>query len=534
MTRFAWIIGAVGVLALLSFGAHAVSADAILTEWAVVGGAGAVAVLAWLVLDRQAVQRYAASRGARYSVSALALVAVVGGALVALNVLAMRHDQRVDITVGQRHALAPQTEAVVTALDTPVEVVAFFSPGTPERIEFEDLIDGYTALSDQLTVAFHDPLAEPMLAREFEITSSAGTVVLRQGESQQRLETRFGEEALTNAIVRLTSGTEHRVCFATGHEELDPDDDQSASGLGLAVLKLEGQNYQVERINVLREGGVPARCESLVVADPQVDWPAAERELLARYLVQGGAAVVMLEPARVPGLAGDLARYNVAVGDDIVLEQNAYLQQLGGDASYLIVDTAGMDLHAITNPLKGGAMLRIVRSVGVLDPAMEGLRAQELVRTSAQAWAERDYLSQAPVEPTVGTDRLGPVPLVTVVEIDDPEAIPVAPPSLGEATATAAPELERKAGGRLIVFGDAEFASNELLDQYSNADLFLNSLAWLSGEAEQISIRPSSSGGKAFTMSLVQGLLVFVMSLIVAPGLALMGAIGTWRQRRAR
>ncbi len=533
MSRFGWVLGALGALALLSFGAHAASADTILSEWAALGGAGGVLLLAWLWLDRAGLQRYAASRGARYSATSVVMVAVVGGVMVALNVLAARHDQRVDITAAQRHALSAQTLQILGALDQPVTLEAFFAPGTPERIDFEDLADGYRQASPQLRVSFHDPLAEPMLARERGITSAAGTVVLRQGEQEQRLETRFDEEALTNALVRLTSGTEHRVCFATGHEELDPDDDQSANGLGLAVLKLEGQNYQVERINVLREGTVPPRCEMLVVADPQVDWPAAERELLARYVVGGGAVVVMLEPARVPELAGDLARYNVAVGDDIVLEQNPYLQQLGGDPSYIIVDTQGMDHHEITNPIKGGVMLRVVRSVGILDTAMEGLSAQELIRTSAQAWGETDYLSQGSIEPTVGVDRLGPVPVMVVVEVDDPSVVPVGSVGLGGEAAPAV-AVDRKPGGRVVVLGDTEFAGNELLDQYSNADLFLNTIAWLAGEEEQVSIRADASAGGSFTMSVVQGLLVFVMALIVAPGLALMGAIGTWRQRRAR
>ena len=552
MTRFGWIAGSLGVIALAAFGAHAVSSDAIQPEWAGVGIFGVVMATLGIWLDRASVGQYARSRGARYSLSAVATVLIGAGVAVALNVLAVRYDKRWDITASGKHALSEQTLKVLGELDRDVAVHAFFPPAGADSIQFKDLVEGFEAASSRVTIDFHDPLAEPLVAREFEVTSAYGTVVLVAGEDRQRLESRFDEEALTNALIRLTSGVEHVVCFTTGHEELDPDDDQTTAGLGLAVLKLEGQNYRVEKLSLLREGTVPERCAMVVIADPQVDWLAPEKELLAEYVVGGGSAILLLEPARVPGLAADLARYNVAVGDDIVLEQNPYLQQLGGDASYIVVEKGGFDFHDITNPIKGGVLLRIVRSVGIVDASMSGLRAMELMRTSPQAWAESDYLSAGGMEPNPGVDRLGPVPMAVVVEVDDPSVISVGQTVLGNAStaplggpvdavlgdtpvaAPVPPEVTRAAGGRLVVFGDAEFAGNELLDQSSNADLFLNTIAWLAGEDDQVSIRPNPSAGGSFTMTLVQGLLVFVMSLIIAPGLAVMGAIGTWRQRRAR
>ena len=74
------------------------------------------------------------------------------------------------------------------------------------------------------TVDLLGAVTEPLVAREFDITSEYGTVVLRSGDDTQRLESRFDEESILNALIRLTSGTEHIVCFTEGHEEIDPDD----------------------------------------------------------------------------------------------------------------------------------------------------------------------------------------------------------------------------------------------------------------------------------------------------------------------
>lgn len=570
MQRFTWILGALGLLAVLAFGAHAGTSDVWLVEWEVAGGVGGLLVFAALWFDRESLRRYLQSRGAQYSAMAWALIAVALGVAVAANVLAERYDHRVDITASQRHALSPQTVKVLESLDAPVEIHAFFLPGVLEGQTLRAMLEGFVEHSPKLTVAFHDPLTEPLVAREFDITSEYGTVVLRSGEDTQRLESRFDEESIVNALIRLTSGTDHIVCFTEGHEEIDPDDDTSAVGMGAAVVKLEGQNYTVRKVFPARDGSIPELCEVVVVADPQVDWLPAEREMLAAHVARGGSALVMLEPTRTPGLVADLGRYNILMGDDLILEQNPSYQLVGGDASYIVLSGESFDFHPITNPIRGAVMMRVVRSVSQLDPDMVGVQVQELAKTSAFAWGETDY-DQAP-EVTPGRDRMGPVPVMAVAEVTDPEIIgvgstrvgggagaargpalttdtneqeaPVADddaPSVSDAATGSAtepdvgiPEFVPKAGGRVVVIGDVDFATNELLDQFNNRDLLLNTLAWMVGEDDQVSIRSAAGAGGRFAMTEAQFLIVSLLSILVAPGFAIMGGVGAWRERRRR
>ena len=84
-----------------------------------------------------------------------------------------------------------------------------------------------------------------------------------------------------------------------------------------------------------------------------------------------------------------------------------------------------------------------------------------------------------------------------------------------------------------MVFGDSDFTSNELLDQASNFELLPNTVAWLVNDAQHVSIRPSGLGG-GFTMNAMQGILLWIASVVVVPGLALIGAAVTWMRRRNR
>ena len=554
MNRFSWILGALGILAIAAFGVHAATADVWLVEWEVAGGVGLVLLFGALWADRAALRQYLQSRGAQYSAMAWALVTVAVGVAVAANVMAQRYDHRFDITAGQRHALAPQTISIVAGLDQPVEVHAFFLPGVVEGETLRSMLDGFKGHTSQLTVAFHDPLTEPLVAREFEVTSEFGTVILKSGDDTQRLESRFDEEAVVNALVRLTAGTEHIVCFTEGHEEVDPDDDTSGVGMGAAVVKLEGQNYTVKKVFPAREGHIPDDCEVVVIGDPQVDFLPAEREMLAAHVASGRSLVVLLEPTRTPGLATDLGRYNIAVGDDLVLEQNPSYQLVGGDASYIVLAGESFDFHPITNPIRGAVLMRVVRSVTRLDPDMAGINVQELAKTSAFAWGETDYDKPVDPVPDPGRDRMGPVPVMAVAEVTDPSVIGVgstrvvvgegagrsAPPDGEDAEAppeppdAGVPEYTPKAGGKVVVIGDVDFATNELLDQFNNRDMLLNTIAWVVGESDQVSIRTDDGAGGRFNMTEGQFLIVGLLALLVAPGFAIMGGVGAWRERRRR
>jgi ABC-type uncharacterized transport system involved in gliding motility auxiliary subunit len=527
-----WAMGGVGGMGLVAFGAVAyrTGRSGLDTTWTGIGAVSFALVVSWLWLDRATVGRWLRSRAAQRSGIALALTLVMLGVAVAANVLAYRHDRRWDLTSTNRYSLSAQTISVLNGLDTEVAITAFFVGESQDRALLEDLISGYEQHTDRLTVEFHDPVLSPRLAKQFEIESALGTVVLHAGVATQRMEAAFDEEALTNALIRVTAGREHTICTMTGHGELDPDDDQSPASISGVVTKLERINYTFESVNLMRERGVPDRCAALVAADPRIDWLAPEREMVAQYLASGGQVVLLLDPEHSPLLAEDLARYGIVVGRDIVLESNPKYQLVGGDASYLLLDGQGFADHPITAPIRGMVMMRVARSIG-RGEAVPGIEVQELMHTSEYAWAETRLDGRTAPTPDVGVDRIGKVPVALIAEVKDPSAITVGSTSLDGAPAEPA---TTSAGGRLVVFGDSDFTSNELLDQASNMDVLQNTLAWVVGEGDQVSIRPNIAARGSLTLDSLSALIMWLLSVFVVPCLAIGGAIATYLSRRRR
>lgn len=121
-------------------------------------------------------------------------------------------------------------------------------------------------------------------------------------------------------------------------------------------------------------------------------------------------------------------------------------------------------------------------------------------------------------------DRIGSVGVIALSEITDPSVI-----AIGEGLST---QPTPTAGGRVLVFGDADFASNKLLINGQNLDLFMNGVAWLVGEEDQIAIRANEAKGGQLTASVTQLVLSVLLAMVLFPGLAVVGAITTWLMRR--
>jgi ABC-type uncharacterized transport system involved in gliding motility auxiliary subunit len=100
------------------------------------------------------------------------------------------------------------------------------------------------------------------------------------------------------------------------------------------------------------------------------------------------------------------------------------------------------------------------------------------------------------------------------------------------APAAAPVAISAKPGGKVVVFGDSDFAGNQAVLAGTNQDLLLNTVAWMVGEDEQISVRSNEAGAGKLVVDVIGLFASGIVSLLVVPGLTIAGAIGTWLVRR--
>ncbi len=466
-------------------------------------------------------------RTLKYSSHASLFTAIVLALAVLLYAMAVQHNYPFDVTQLKRFTLADQSIKLLRGLQQPIKIVAFFRLEAPEREVLADLLKLYVHHTDKLTYEFVDPDRHPALAKRYNIT--VYNTVLIEGYGKEEKIVRLEEEALTNAIVKLTRVTKKVVYFTTGHGEPALTDTER-NGYSLAKQRLEEQNYDVKDLMLVRQQQVPEEAAVVIVADPRTDLLASELEALQAYLKRGGHLLLMLDHDTTLGLIPFLRQYGLELGHDVVIEPNALGRLVGGD--YHMPAVTMYEEHPITRGF--GAMMTIfpvVRSVVVAEALPEGVRAQALASTSVQSWAETDLQTLEAGRSAFDAqhDRQGPISIAAVVTLSHATAGP---------DATATERLRQESGNdgpsaRLVVFGDAEFANNNYFTLQGNGDLFLNTVSWLAEEEDLIAIRPREGGGSGpVILTAAQAPLGFWLPVVVLPVAVLAcGAVVCFRRR---
>ena len=96
-----------------------------------------------------------------------------------------------------------------------------------------------------------------------------------------------------------------------------------------------------------------------------------------------------------------------------------------------------------------------------------------------------------------------------------------------------APTGEKPGAG--VVICDSDLLSNRMISQVGNADFGLNTIAWLAGKQEQISIRPKHRGMSQLTLTEDQMINIFYGTVLIFPeALLLVGLFVWWRRRQVR
>lgn len=461
-------------------------------------GSGVASWRSWKVVptSRQATQ---------WTFSILGLILVLA-LLVMSSFLTVRHPQTWDLTSSQRFSLSGQTLRVLERLDLPVTMIAFVEGG--ESPATERLLRAYAEQTDLLRYELVDPAARPSLTREYEVRKF-GTVVVEAGGRVRWVEAP-DEAKITNAIMSAVRGESVPACYVVGHGERGLDD-SGAEGYATARRVLQQTNYAVEELNLAVAERLSDRCRVVIIAAPSTDLLQVEQEVLGTYLEEGGRLFVLLEPgSRLPRLFGLLATLGLGFTGDVVIDTAKNGQAMGMGMEVPLVDR--YPPHPVTEDFRLMTLYPTARSVLLAEAGVEGLARRVLAWTSPSSWGETDLEGGRAARWDEEEDVAGPVPLVVAVSTAVEETAAERrrrlqgdePPPVGEP--------------RLVVAGDADFASNRFFDNIEgNGDLFLNSVNWLSGQEELIAVRPKAEQNKRAPLTGQRSFLVLLVAVVGLP-----------------
>lgn len=482
-----------------------------------------VGLALFAILDPARVRVALTGRQARYGSNALVMMLAFMGILSVVNYLFYKTPKRWDLTENQQYTLAPETIATLQSLPQPAEALAFYSRRLPTT-QAQGLLDQFKFHSEgKFSYRFIDPEQDIAAAQQANIQRD-GTLVLKMGGNQE-IVTFVDEREITGALVRLINPGKRSVYFLVGHGEYSPDD-SGDQGYTQARVTLEKKNYEVKTLNLLAEKKIPEDATVIVIVGPdEIPLSEGEVEQLKTFLSNGGGLVVLLEPPALTKFGGTpdpLADYltqswGVNLKNDLVLDMTP---DLFGQVRLFDAYAAKYGDHAITDKMsRVVTVYPTARSVSAGNAG--GIIPTELVMTAEQSWGESDLTfltksqeelksGQLALQPDEGVDLRGPVSL-----------------------AVAANDITTK--GRVVVFGDSDFAVDVNFDQVGNGDMFVNAIDWAAEQENLINLTPKDAtqrvmvSPKGYTMNLIFFGVVFVM-----PGAVLVAGGVAWIRRRRR
>lgn len=205
-----------------------------------------------------------------------------------------------DLSEAGLYTLSDSSRDIAHALTQDVTIYYLAETGSEDAI-ITKLLDRYASESSHIKWETKDPAVYPTFAAQYGVQSAEnGSLVLVSGEKSAVLAasdlydydysdyyttgsysvTFGGENKLTAAIYRITSGEELHAYYTTNHGEQRLTDTLTDA--------LEGQNLSVSPLDLLTDT-IPDDCDLLIINDPQQDVASAgglvdEMSALRAYL----------------------------------------------------------------------------------------------------------------------------------------------------------------------------------------------------------------------------------------------------------
>jgi gliding-associated putative ABC transporter substrate-binding component GldG len=461
---------------------------------------------------------------------------LLAGILIVLNFLANKFFFRLDFTQGGQYTLSNATKNILSSLDEPVTVTAYFSENLPPDVakvksDFKDLLTEYNSASGgKIAYQFINPNEDQQTEMKAQ-QSGIRPVVINVRERDQMKQQKaylgailqYGEKKevipliqpgaameydLSSNIKKIVVKKKTEVGFLQGNGEPTLQDmpqlDQQ-----LTIL------YNVKTVTLNDTTDIPADLKTLVIVAPKDTIPPLVFNKLDAFLARGGRVLAAINRVQgdfsnaqgksiTTGLADWLNKKGIKVDDDFIIDVNSGNVMVRQNQGMFVMNTpvkfpylpiiSKFDKHPITTGIEQ-VMMPFASPVTV-TPTDTSLHYVNLAYTS-----DKTGLQKPPVYFDV---------MKNWTREDFPKSsLPVAVALSGKIDG---------ANTKMVVFGDGDFAvngegQNRQKLQGDNVNLMSNAIDWLSDDTGLISLRTKGVTSRPIDPDIEEGTKTFVKYL---------------------
>lgn len=309
-----------------------------------------------------------------------------------------------DLSEAGLYTLSGSSKDIAHALTQDVTIYYLAETGSEDAI-ITKLLDRYASESSHIKWETKDPAVYPTFAAQYGVQSAEnGSLILVSGEKSAVLAasdlydydysdyyttgsysvTFGGENKLTAAIYRITSGEELHAYYTTNHGEQRLTDTLTDA--------LEGQNLSVSPLDLLTDT-IPDDCDLLIINDPQQDVASAgglvdEMSALRAYLKNGGHLMLTTDSYySTPNLDALMAEFGLTRTPGLVVEGDSG-HYLNGYPYYLLPDYATDTESGTLDGIDTSRRVLLQMAQGITITETEGVTSEALLVSTKSSYSK--------------------------------------------------------------------------------------------------------------------------------------------------
>lgn len=459
--------------------------------------------------------------------------------LILINVIANKRFLRWDVTENKKFTLSEHTIKLLDQLKEDkkeIKMMFFKSPINTLDV-VDDLLKEYKARCPVISIEVIDPDKEPQRIKQYNISSIVnpydpynkekiyGSIIILSSGLKEKVDAMkmdfrvVGQSArpylsvkdnlereISSALLRMTKAKK-KIYFVSGHGEVDLDDQDNVAGWFNIKNIIADENYIIDKLYLATIPNIPDDCDVLILAAPEKSLSVEEITMLNKYLQAGGHMLVLNDPFLKNNLNSFLNQWGIKVLDKLIIDK--------GSSYFFQADVPLIkeyNQHPITEKLRYQTFFPEVSPVEIMDKKPQGVYIQPIAKTSPDSWIVMN-LNRKKVEFTPGVDKKGPIIIIA---------------ALNE-------KIDNNKEMKMIVIGNSAFVGNTICKANAssgNIDFLLNTLNWLAGKEELISIRSKPIERSEITLTTVKLKFIFYSCVVILPLLIIIAGVIVWLRRR--
>ncbi|NTU98410.1 GldG family protein [Candidatus Falkowbacteria bacterium] len=455
-------------------------------------------------------------------------VVLVIGVIAVLNFFAYQFFHRFDLTSNKSYSLSQASKSLAKNLPDVINIKVYFSGNLPSQYiglkqEVLDLLDEYQNYSmGKIKVEVIDPTKDKDVADslrtkgvpevqfnvaekdKLQVVNGYMGMIISYGDKDEVVpvlqDVSNFEYMVSSDIRKLTSDKMPTVGLLTLKNGLNWEESATQAKKSLESL------YQVTMVDLKAKKEIPSEVSILVVAGPKDKFSDDELKAIDAYVMHGGSVMFLVDGVKIGdglsatkndvGLDKLLSAYGLTLNKDLVLDNSMGVASFNqGFMKFSIpypywpkVVGPGFDQANPAVSRLGSLVLEWASSIDVNQDKIGNPKISYLAKTTDQAWHVTDSFNLIPNK------------------IESPESFSqynLAVAVSGDIKSAFGKGSNSKA--RIILVGDSDFLTDNLLNSGDNLSFFQNTVDYLGQDEQLIAIRAKGGTSQPISVQLSDG-----------------------------